>query len=155
MSTDIEWQQILMGVGSIIGAGGLALLLKMLFYKYRRPNGKKGGCVSFHVAVAFSIVTVVAITTKDWYLTGLTAVLTYLVARGRLDESQHYMYQVVLGAIIGIGFPFAVFYTYYRYINGDNSHVREEYNDRPERAYDDRHEADEAPELRLDDLDDI
>lgn len=157
MSTDIDWKQIIMGTGSIIAAGGLAMLFKMLFYKYRRPNGKKGGFISFHASMAFAIVTVIAVTTKDWYLTGLTVLLAYLVARGRLDEGQHYMYQVISGAVIGVGVPFAIFYMYHRYIDGDcgGYYEREEYDDKPERAHDDRYEADEAPELKLDDLDDL
>lgn len=160
MSTSIEWVDIMLAIGSIVAAGGFTMLVKNLLKKYRRPNGKKGGIISFHATVAFAVVTVVAMTTKDWFLTGLTVLLAYLIARGRLDEGQHYMYQVVIGAVLGVSIPFGIFYLYYRKFSkssgSSSSYEREEYDDKPERAKDDRHEADiEAPELKLDDLDDL
>ena len=148
----VEWTDIMLSVGSVAAVGGLALLIKNLFPKYKRPNGKKGGVISMHVAVAFAIVTVVAMTTKDWFLTGLTVILAYLIARGRLDEGQHYTYQVVMGAVLGVMVPFGIFY-YSRIRNAASvTYEREEYTEAPERAQDDRYEADDAPELRLDDL---
>lgn len=160
MSTSVEWTDIMLAVVSIVVAGAFTLLVKSLLRKYRRPNGKKGGIISFHVAVAFATVTVVAMTTKDWFLTGLTVILAYLIGRGRLDEGQHYMYQVVIGAIIGVLLPYGIFYLYYKRLSGGSSsshtYEREDYDDKPERAHDDRHEADEnAPELRLEDPDEL
>nr|QBK87884.1 MAG: PAP2 superfamily protein [Marseillevirus LCMAC202] len=155
MSTSVAWTDIMLAIGSIVIVGGFTLLIKSFLHKYRRPNGKKGGIISFHVAVAFAIVTVVAMTTKDWFLTGLTVVLAYLIGRGRLDEGQHYMYQVVVGAVIGVLIPYGIFYLYYRRIRSGSYESRAEYNDKPDRAHDDRQEADEAPELRLEDLDDL
>lgn len=160
-STNLTWTDIILAVTSILAAGGFSFLIKYLFHKYKRPNGKKGGVISFHVAVAFATVTAIALTTKDWFLTALTVILAYLIGRGRMDERQHYMYQIVLGIIVGIGFPFAIFYLYNRrWSGGGDSERRVEYDDKPERAHDDRHEADKAPELRLDekgddDIDDI
>jgi len=152
-TTNVPWIDIILAVLSILAAGGFTLLIKYLLHKYKRPNGKKGGVVSVHVAIAFATVTVVALATKDWFLTGLTILLAYLIGKGRLDEGQHYMYQVVLGIIIGITIPFSIFYLYNKKINFTSSEARHEYDDKPERARDDRHEADDAPELRLDDDD--
>ena len=146
----------MLATGSIVIVSAFVLLVKNLLHGYRRPNGKKGGIISFHVAVAFATVTVVAMTTKDWFLTGLTVILAYLIGRGRLDEGQHYMYQVVVGALVGVLIPYGIFYLYYkRFRSESSSYEREVYEDKPERAHDDRREADEAPELRLDDLDDF
>lgn len=158
MSTTIEWTEIMLAMVSIVVTGAFIMLIKNVLYKYRRPNGKKGGILSFHVAIAFAIVTVVAMITKDWFLTGLSVLLAYLVGRGRLDEGQHYMYQVVVGAIFGVMIPYGIFYLYHKRLDSMNDRVyeREEYIDKPARAHDDRHEADEkAPELRLDDPDDF
>ena len=157
MSTTIEWADIILAVVSILAAGGFALLLKNVANGYRRPNGKKGGVVSFDTTVAFATITVIALTTKDWFLTGLTVVLAYLIGRSRLAENQHYMYQVVLGAIIGVVIPYAIFYLYYKKVHGSSGsgeYYREEYEDKPERAIDERHEADAHTELRLEDIDD-
>nr|QBK87562.1 MAG: PAP2 superfamily protein [Marseillevirus LCMAC201] len=156
MSTLVEWTDIMLAIGSIVIVGAFTLLVKNLLHKYRRPNGKKGGIISFHVAVAFATVTVVAMATKDWFLTGLTVVLAYLIGRGRLDEGQHYMYQVVVAAIIGVLIPYGIFYLYYKRINsGEYYESREVYDDKPDRAHDDRHEADEAPELSLEEIDEF
>lgn len=156
MSTSVDWTDIILAVVSIVAVGAFVLFVKSILRKYRRPNGKKGGIISFHVAIAFAIVTVVAMTTKDWFLTGLSVILAYLIGRGRLDEGQHYMYQVVIGAILGVAIPYSIFYLYYKRMQGQSTRVyeREDYDDKPDRAHDDRYEADEnAPELRLEDHD--
>ena len=79
MSTSVEWIDIMLATGSIVTVGAFTMLIKSILYKYRRPNGKKGGIISFHTAIAFAIVTVVAMTTKDWFLTGLAVILAYLI----------------------------------------------------------------------------
>lgn len=150
MQSRIAWKDMAVGIGVVIATGAIVMLLKSMFYNYRRPNGKKGGVVSFHAATAFAIVTVIAMNTKDWFLTALAVVLAYLISRGRMDEGQHYLYQVVLGAIIGVAVPYGLYYMYYNKIGGGYGIEREEYADMPSRAVDDRHEADEAPELSLD-----
>jgi membrane-associated phospholipid phosphatase len=146
---------MMLATGSLVLVAALVLGIKKLLRRYKRPNGKKGGIVSLHAAIAFSTVAVVALTTKDWYLTGLTAVLAYLIARSRIEERQHYLYQVIFGVILGVAVPFGIFYMYNkRSGGGDYTYLREEYDNMPSRAHDDRHEADiEAPELRLDDED--
>ncbi len=157
MSTLIDWTSIILAVGSIITAGALTFFIKNIFYKYRRPNGKKGGIISLHTTIAFATVTTIALITKDWFLTGLAVILAYLIGRGRLDEGQHYLYQVVIGAIIGVAIPYGIFYLYNKKMTSSKREYspeeRETYNDKPSHASDDRHEADEVPELRLEDID--
>ena len=69
------------------------------------------------------------------------------------------MYQVAIRAIIGVLIPYGIFYLYYKRLHSNSSshsYEREEYDDKPERAHDDRREADEhAPELRLEDPDEF
>ena len=144
------WFEISLGLGSILLTLILIMAMKSVFYRYKRPNGKKGGLVSVHVALATSIITVIAMTSKDPYITGLSVVLAYLIGRGRLDEGQHYLYQVLISGFIGIAIPAGIYYSYY---GSNDSVVREVYEDKPERAVDDRHEADTVPELRLEDFD--
>ena len=156
MSTSIDWTNILLASGSIIAAGAFTFFIKNFLYRYRRPNGKKGGIISLHTTIAFATVTTIALVTKDWFLTGLAVILAYLIGRGRLDEGQHYTYQVALGAIIGVAVPYGIFYLYNKKINekgmSEDREERENYDDRPSNASDERHEADEAPELKLEDI---
>lgn len=162
MTTTFEWTDMMLVIGSVVAAGGFTLLAKSFLGKYRRPNGKKGGVISCHTAVAFAVVTAIALSTKDWFLTGLTIILAYLIGRGRLDEGQHYMYQVVLGAIFGVAIPYGIFYIYYNRITGSSggdmgryNSDREKYVDKPARAHDDRMEADDHSDLRIDDIEDF
>lgn len=147
-----DWCDLSLGLGSILLTLVLILSIKSVFYRYKRPNGKKGGLVSIHVALATSIITVIAMTTKDPYITGLSVILAYLIGRGRLDEGQHYLYQVLISGFIGITIPSAIYYSYYSRTT-NNDVIREEYEEKPEKAVDDRHEADSVPELRLEDFD--
>ena len=151
----LDIKDICLSVVSIILVAGFVMLVKHFLNGYRRPNGKKGGIISNHVAIAFAVVTVVALTTQDLFITLLVVLLAYIIGRGRLDEGQHYVYQVVIGAIIGVAIPYGVFYLYNNKF-GSGGYItntaRMEYDDIPDRAHDDRHEADEnAPELKIDD----
>jgi hypothetical protein len=159
MIIDIKMMDMVVSVVSIIIVIMLALGIKYLFKKYKRPNGKKGGFISLHVAFAFAIITVLGLTTKNWYITSLAVIMAYLIARGRLDEEQHYLYQVILGGILGISIPIGMFYLYGKYNNSldsveNDSESRENYDDKPTNAKDDRKEADDSPELSIDDLKD-
>lgn len=155
METILTTPQIFIGLGAIIATIAITLVIKKLFYKYKRPNGKKGGFISLHVALAFSIVAVVAVLTRDWFITLLMVLLAYLISKGRLDEGQHYLYQIVIGGLVGLAVPYAVFYIAYRKVNPFAT--TETFEDRPridkpERAKDDREEADrEGADLKLDD----
>jgi amino acid transporter len=153
LSTDWNWTEIILALGSIFLVAFFTLTTKYLMYRYKRPNGKKGGILSLHTAIAFTVVAVVALTTKDWFTTFLVILLAYIIARGRMDEGQHYMYQVVMSVIIGIGIPYGLYYLWYHKQNSSYTiNDREDY-DKPDYAEDNRHEADdEAPDLRLDDL---
>lgn len=154
MSTAVDWTDIALSAVAISVTGATAIVIKKIFRKYRRPNGKKGGIVSLHVALAFSVVTVLALTTRNWFITGLAVFLAYLIAKGRLDENQHYLYQVLIGLTVGIAVPYSIFYLFYQRKEHEPMvemmPPREEYYDMPPSAMDERFEADTAPELRLD-----
>lgn len=158
METRLSFTEIGISFASIILALGIAILIKKGFYKYKRPNGKKGGVVSLHVTLAFAIVAVIAMSTRDWFMTLITVILAYLIAKGRMDEGQHYLYQIILAAMIGLAVPYGVYYLYYRRLNpfssgsSSGSEDRPPIESKPDRAKDDRHEADrEAPDMKLDD----
>jgi len=157
LKTTIEWPLLMVSILSLVATIGVSLAIKSGFHRYRRPNGKKGGFVSIHTALAFSIVTVVALTTKDWFLTGLAVLLAYLIAKGRIDADQHYFYQVILGAIMGITVPYGAFYIY----NATRPERQSEHHEHHEHHHSDDHHGDdrekaseEAPELELSDIKD-
>jgi hypothetical protein len=151
MSSILNWTNIGISLLSLIFVLFVSFIIKNVLYKIKKPNGKKGGIISFHVALAFTIVSIIALTTKDWFITAMVIILAYLIGREKLDNGQHYLYQITISAVLGVLVPYGIFYFYInKFTNVEQ--VRETYDDKPESAVDDRHEADEAPELRLEDI---
>ena len=155
--SSIDWTNILLSTFSVLTVLAFAILIKNLLYKYKRPNGKKGGIISYHVVIAFSIITCIALITRDWFITLLTIILAYLIGKGRL-ETQHYLYQVAISAIMGVLIPYSIFYLYHTRIHNsgynEDTYVRTHYDDKPDNAHDDRIEADKASDLKLEEIDD-
>lgn len=148
MSEIFNWTEILLCVGSISICLGLSWLLKFILKKVRRPNGKKGGFVSLTTVLAFSIISCIALTTEDWFLTLLVVIPAYLIGRESIKNKNNYTWQVCVSATIGLFIPYGIFYLYNTHSNKTITD-REEYNDMPDNAIDDRREADTAPELSL------
>ncbi len=61
-----------------------------------------GGIISGHAAIAFSIATVVTLTSQDPITSLLTLTLAVMVSHSRLLMNIHTMREVVLGAITGL-----------------------------------------------------
>jgi len=127
----------------------IGVLIRKLFSGVKKPNKKGYGLVNLHTTLAFSIVTAVAITTGDYFITGLMLILAYLTARTQLLSNLNYFYQIVFSALLGIGITWGVFTLSENNISHDES--RNDYTEiRPSNAVDDREEADtQAPELKL------
>lgn len=153
-NTNISWKDIYISLASLIIAGGISIFLKNIFYNFQKPNGEKGGFVSFYTTIVFSIVTIVALITKDWFITLLTLIIAYLLARSRIDDNLNYNYQILLGFIIGVSVPLSIFYLINKtntntitntiLNNNDNNDInRINYEDKPEKAVDNRSEADD------------
>lgn len=81
------------------------VLLKALSGKGRPFHG---GLVSGHAAVAFSIATVVTLSTQDPINSLLTIVLAVMVSHSRLLMHIHSLREIVLGAIAGLGITLLV-----------------------------------------------
>lgn len=60
-----------------------------------------GGLVSGHAAIAFSIATLVTLTTQDPIISLLTAALAVMVSHSRLLMHIHTLKEVILGALTG------------------------------------------------------
>lgn len=153
--------EMVIGVISIILAIVVGIVIKKSTSNFRRPNGKRGGgLASFHSIVAFAILTVVWLMTRDVFITIITAVLAVSICKQRMSDDKHYAYQIILGCIIGVAVVYGVFFIYDKRpliginISLDNfySAKRERIEHMPNSAVDDRNEADNYPDLKLDDI---
>ena len=147
-NTNISWKEIYISLASLIIAGGISIFLKNIFYNFKKPNGENGGFVSFYTTIVFSIVTIIAIITKDWFITLLTLIIAYLLARSRIDDNLNYNYQILFGFIIGVSVPLCIFYLINKTNNNtiildNNDNNRINYDDKPDKAVDNRSEADD------------
>lgn len=61
----------------------------------------QGGFPSGHAAIAFSIVTAVALWTGNMNITILCTILALLVAQSRIEGKIHTFYEVFMGAVLG------------------------------------------------------
>jgi len=149
---------IILLLAAVVFSGIVAFILKRLFYKNKRPNGKKGGLISIHVVLAVAILVSYAIITMDVFSSLLLLFLVYLIAKGRSDEGQHSLQQIIFSILIGSGLPVWVIFMYKKY-NGNllfrATEEREDFSGKPKRARDERYQADDEPELRIHNLPDI
>ena len=84
---------------SIIVVLSLTLLGKVIFHK-----GKplRGGMPSGHSAFAFSVWTAIAFLTNNTVVVILSFILAFLIARHRIKDSIHTIWEVIAGSILGI-----------------------------------------------------
>lgn len=67
-----------------------------------------GGIVSGHAAIAFSIATLVTLSTQEPIISLLTLILAVMVSHSRLLMNIHTMREVILGAASGLGITVVV-----------------------------------------------
>lgn len=89
-------------MAAIISLLVVIITVVMLKTLSRRGTHLHGGIISGHAAIAFSIATVVTLTTQDPITSLLTLVLAVMVSHSRLLMNIHTMREVVLGAITGL-----------------------------------------------------
>jgi len=77
----------------------LVLTAKVFFHK---GTPFRGGMPSGHAAVAFSIWTVVSFSTRNGLVIFLTFLLAFLIARSRFKDHVHTVWEVMVGAVLGI-----------------------------------------------------
>lgn len=71
-----------------------------------------GGMPSGHSAVAFSIWAAVVLLTLDPVVTVLTFVMALMVSHSRLVGGIHTKFEILLGALLGTGVTFFIFYIF-------------------------------------------
>ena len=84
----------------------IVVMVKALFHK---GTPLRGGMPSGHSAMAFSMWTIISIITSNGLIAVLTFVMAFLIARGRLRESVHSLWEIIAGAILGILVTLIVF----------------------------------------------
>ena len=88
----------------------LMVVIAVVFLKTFSGMGKplEGGLPSGHAAIAFSIATIVSLTTQDPISSLLTIILAVMVSHSRLLLNIHTMREVVVGAVTGAAITLAV-----------------------------------------------
>jgi diacylglycerol kinase (ATP) len=83
---------------ALLAVTGLVLLIKIL---RKEAFLLKGGMPSGHSAVAFSVWVAVSMVTSDVLVSVLVFLLAVLVARGRLSNGIHNLWEVLAGGALG------------------------------------------------------
>ncbi len=84
---------------ALIFVFGLSIIGKILFH---RGTPLRGGMPSGHAAVAFSIWTIIAFMTNNSIVIVLSFVMAFLIARHRIKDAIHTLWEVIAGAALGI-----------------------------------------------------
>ena len=84
---------------SLILVFGVAIIGKIIFH---RGTPLRGGMPSGHSAVAFSIWTVIVFLTNNSIVVILTFLMAFLIARHRIKDAVHGIWEVVAGSLLGI-----------------------------------------------------
>jgi diacylglycerol kinase (ATP) len=84
---------------SIILVFGLSIIGKLIFHK---GTPLRGGMPSGHSAVAFSTATVIAFLTGNSVVMALGFFMAFLIARHRIKDAVHTIWEVIAGAVLGV-----------------------------------------------------
>ena len=90
---------------------GTSIMGKILLNK---GTPLRGGMPSGHSAVAFAIWTVIAFFTNNSIVIILSFLMAFLIARHRVKDAIHTVWEVVAGAILGILVTILVFQVFQR-----------------------------------------
>ena len=82
----------------------IVVLVITIFGKILMHSGTplRGGMPSGHAAIAFSMWTVIAFLTRNAIVILLAFVMAFLIARHRIKDSIHTLWEVIAGAMFGI-----------------------------------------------------
>jgi diacylglycerol kinase (ATP) len=95
-------------MGTVVSLLIVVIVVVILKAIVGRGTPLAGGLPSGHSAVAFSIATIVSLTTRDPVSSILTVTLAIMVSNSRLLLRMHTLREVVVGAIVGVTLTVAV-----------------------------------------------
>ena len=90
---------------------GTSILGKILFHK---GTPLRGGMPSGHAAVAFSIWTIIVFLSNNSIVTVLTFLMATLIARHRIKDAIHTIWEVAAGGVLGVLLTTLVFQLLYK-----------------------------------------
>jgi len=76
-----------------------SIMGKLIFHK---GTPLRGGMPSGHAAIAFSIWTIISFLTNNSIVIILTFLMAFLIARHRIKDAVHTLWEVVAGAVLGV-----------------------------------------------------
>ena len=85
---------------------GSSILGKIMFHK---GTPLRGGMPSGHSAIAFAIWTIIAFFTNNSIVIALAFLMAFLIARHRVKDAVHTIWEVIAGAILGVLLTTVVF----------------------------------------------
>jgi diacylglycerol kinase (ATP) len=85
---------------------GMTIVGKIVFH---RGTPLRGGMPSGHSAIAFSIWTIIAFLANNSIVVALSFLMAFLIARHRVKDAVHTIWEVVAGAVLGILLTVLVF----------------------------------------------
>lgn len=100
---DSPWQITFIALVLVFGS---AIIGKLIFNK---GTPLRGGMPSGHAAVAFSIWTIISFLTNNLIVIALTFLMAFLIARHRVKDAVHTVFEVVAGSILGVLLTILVF----------------------------------------------
>jgi len=68
---------------------------------FRKGAPLHGGMPSGHAAIAFSIWTIIAFSTSNPLIISLTLLLAVVIARSRLSQNVHTIWEIIVGSLLG------------------------------------------------------
>jgi diacylglycerol kinase (ATP) len=83
-----------------------SILAKLMFHK---GTPLRGGMPSGHSAVAFAIWTIIAFFSNNTIVIALSFLMAFLIARHRVKDAVHTVWEVIAGAILGVLLTTVVF----------------------------------------------
>lgn len=99
---------------TVIALGIVLLAVLVLKGVSREGTWLEGGWPSGHVAVAFAAATILGFVTWNAGALALGYFVAFLVAQSRIEAEIHTVPQVVVGALLGIALPAAIFQVFFR-----------------------------------------
>ena len=90
------------------------ILVLALKAGFKKGTPMSGGMPSGHSAIAFSIVTALALWTDRASITLLALIIALLVVQSRLEARIHSFVELLAGALIGFSITLLLFQIFYR-----------------------------------------
>jgi diacylglycerol kinase (ATP) len=86
----------------VIASIFLVMLLVIIIKSFTGERFLRGGVVSGHAAVAFSIATIILYFSNSLMTATLGFILAFMVAQSRVEGKIHSIKEVILGSLLGI-----------------------------------------------------